>query len=374
MEIIHQHYPVSQAVAVCIADLNADNLLDIAAVGRDFYVSWFENGNDWATHLAGYSPKGYDAIACVTMENDRTDLVVATTSDDTIEWLQNNGLDDWRSIQVTSSAAAVHRLAAVSGFVFSANYRSGEIVLYIPSESFDSFHTLTLDDDVPQATFVSFSDVNNQGQLDLIWTGNIAGVGWLDLPYHITENSTSEWFSITIAPTKSPTTATPTFSPTASPTVSAVPTVKPTSQNDTGTENNQKSFNFLWIIAIIALLLALLFCYCFLRCFNTAIIGPLFYRYHHIIAPRLALCMRRFPLVYKLCCCTYCTCRCCGSLIDEEELEKIANASEDPLHPRDGVLLQDREAPVIPVHGEITGQKNKKLRFIRTGKRELTIS
>ena len=376
--VVNENFPTLQAVGICVADIDGDQMLDVAAVGGDAYVSWFSyHENTWRLRqILGFRPLGHDAINCVDVDGDNDiDFVVATTADDRIDWHENKNLT-WTDHLVSNEAPAVQAIDANVDInedgikdIFSANFRTGTILWFHSSISED-FEMTIVQKNLDGAACVLVADVDSDSLPDIVGSGRDAGVKWSDLTLVPAPSAAP---TVTPAPSLPPTIP-PSSLPTRQPTSwhPYIPTPQPTKKllEETSSESSSSNpFSFLKTnqLLFLAILIGALFLpsFCLLRWCHRRHIRPCLFKYEPYYGPKIQLFWKKWKrsrLRNCLCCCCP---KCCKSPADE-----------DPLHPYDAVKVKPGEAPVRVVTGDSASSSSSSghhLRFLKTGRREITI-
>ncbi len=165
---------------ICIADLNSDNNLDLLiASSIDNKISWLENngfGNFNQQHIITIEADGAISIAAADLDGDGDmDVVSASANDDKIAWYENDGTGNFGSQQLISTIAADAKSVFCVDIdsdndidIVSCSFGNNEVVWYENdgTGNFSSKQIISIA--VLYPFFVSAADLDGDDDIDVL--------------------------------------------------------------------------------------------------------------------------------------------------------------------------------------------------------------
>jgi len=202
---------VESISSIDTADVNGDGFIDLISTDTGNDVIWLENvdgtGNNWMEHVIGYINTPYDVFAADVDGDEDIDLVSASFNGDYISWFEN--LDGsgtaWEEHDVASDFNGARSVYAcdLDGDddidVVGAASLGWEIKWWENTDGTgNSWSEHTINDNVNYAFSVYASDINGDGDMDvlgagfysdaIIWWENAGGTG-LNWNEHIIDDN-----------------------------------------------------------------------------------------------------------------------------------------------------------------------------------------
>ncbi|MGB1308377.1 MAG: T9SS type A sorting domain-containing protein [Oceanihabitans sp.] len=171
------------ASSVTGADLDNDGDIDIiSASSNDNKIAWYENtdgqGNFGAEQIISTNALGATAVTVVDLDNDGDlDVISASSNDNKIAWYKNtDGLGSFgNQLVITTNAIGASAVTATDLDndgdidVISASYNDNKIAWYKNTDGQGNFGLeQIISSDASGANSVSFADMDNDGDMDVI--------------------------------------------------------------------------------------------------------------------------------------------------------------------------------------------------------------
>ncbi len=176
------------------ADVDGDGNMDaVVASFTDDTISWFENqsgGTNWVQHLIYTNADGARAVSAADLDGDGdVDVAYASYNDDTVAWCRHN-LGSWSRHEIATNVNGAYAVYAgdVNGDgaadVLSAAFLGDQLVFHRNADgaglSWDSEIIASNKDGVQS---IAISDLDLDGDLDAVFAAfNDNTLGWLDNP------------------------------------------------------------------------------------------------------------------------------------------------------------------------------------------------
>lgn len=191
-------HSLQQPKSVKTADINGDGNIDILACGGDKLV-WLENNGESITlfseHIIDNYSAWYSSLYPADLDNDNDIDIIATTSgENRIIWYENDGnthpsftLHILLSREVTSTADFEYCVYSADldndndmDVIYGAYYR-GEVAWFENNGDLEkTFTAHEITTSIGSVTSVYASDINGDGNIDIISSGYTSGIYWYE--------------------------------------------------------------------------------------------------------------------------------------------------------------------------------------------------
>jgi hypothetical protein len=205
-EIAYTRHIISSGInswSTMAADMDGDGDLDVVGSGRlDNRLMWYENNGDqdFTPHVITDSARWAMAIVVIDVDSDGDmDIVAAVQGHHTVNWYENDGRGSFaqRSVHRLYSATYVHAADVDSDgdvdVLGAACEMGSNRIVWFENDGNENFTEHIVKRDWDHANSVFATDVDRDGDVDILGTAARGASGWGDISWF--ENDGNENFT-----------------------------------------------------------------------------------------------------------------------------------------------------------------------------------